>query len=263
MIFKTLQQLGLDTMVIDIYLHLLKSGSGRASTVAYQLDIPRTTAQNALLRLEKEGLATKYLEGNTAIYSPIHPDELFELVQAKQKSAQQEFDSILKDIELSMPELHGLMGENKVIPGVRLFRGQESIKKVLFDTLTSKTELKDFANIDAMFEHVKNINDEYVKEREKTRITKRSLLLDTPFAREVYESGKYSPKSHKGYKWIPQNFYPFALEMNIYDGKVSYITYVEDDFTGVIIQNAHIYQMHDSMWNLIWDLLPEPKPRRE
>jgi hypothetical protein len=59
-----------------------------------------------------------------------------------------------------------------------------------------------------------------------------------------------------GYKWIKSELYPFALEMNIYDGKVSYITYVENDFTGVIIENEHIYRMHDSMWNLIWDMLP-------
>ena len=90
----------------------------------------------------------------------------------------------------------------------------------------------------------------------KHPVTKRSLLLDTPFARQVYESGNYSTKSHKGYKWINNALYPFALEMNIYDGKVSYITYVENDFVGVIIENEHIYRMHDSMWLMAWDLLP-------
>lgn len=110
-----------------------------------------------------------------------------------------------------------------------------------------------------MFEHVKDINDEYVEEREKTTVTKRSLLLDTPFARKVYGSGKYSPKSHKGYKWVPADRYPFSLEMNIYDGKISYLTYIENDIIGVIVQNDTIYQMHDSMWNLIWDSLPMPQ----
>jgi len=152
-----------------------------------------------------------------------------------------------------------MMKSNKSIPNVRFYQGKEAVRQVLFDTLTSKTELKDFANIDAMFKHVQDINDEYVTEREKTSITKRSLLLDTPFARSVYESGTYSTKSHKGYKWIKESLYPFAVEMNIYDGKVSYLTYVENEFIGVIIENEHIHRLHDSLWNLIWNMLPEPK----
>ncbi len=46
--------------------------------------------------------------------------------------------------------------------------------------------------------------------------------------------------------------------MNIYDGKVSYLTYVRNEIIGVIIENDYIYQMHNSMWNLVWDLLPGP-----
>lgn len=148
-----------------------------------------------------------------------------------------------------------MMESHRPLPSVKFFRGREAVRTILFDTLNSKTELKDFANIDAMFKYVEDINTEYVEAREKTTVTKRSLLLDTPFARTIYESDTYSPKSHKGYKWINSMLYPFALEMNIYDGKISYITYVENDFTGVIIENETIYKMHDSMWNLIWDTL--------
>ncbi len=93
----------------------------------------------------------------------------------------------------------------------------------------------------------------------KTQIKKRSLLLDTPFAHKVYESGKYSPISHIGYKWIDHELYPFSIEMNIYDGKISYLTYVENDFIGVIVENDYIYRMHDSIWNMLWKMLPEPK----
>ncbi len=76
---------------------------------------------------------------------------------------------------------------------------------------------------------------------------------------KIYESGKYSPKSHHGYKWIDRELYSFTIEMNIYDGKVSYLTYVKDDFVGVIIENEHIYRMHDSIWNMLWDFLPAVK----
>lgn len=258
MLQEILKKLDLDEKEITLYLRLLRLGPNRASTLAYQIGLPRTTVQNILLRLEEEGLTAKAFEKNVAIYKPTHPNELVELVEMKKRKADYEFSQTLQELKKVMPELTSMMRSNRNVPGVRFYRGREGARKVLFDTLTSKTELKDFANVEAMFNVVKDINDEYVAEREKTTITKRSLLLDTPFARQIYESKKYSPKSHKGYKWIPADKYPFSLEMNIYDGRISYITYVQDDFVGVIIENEHIYRMHDSMWNLLWDVLPSP-----
>lgn len=255
MIREVLSQLELDAKEVALYLQLLKIGPNRASTLAYQLGFPRTTVQNILLRLEREELVTKSMEKNVAIFAAVHPDNLVRLVEIKRKEKNSAFDRVIDDLKMISPQLISMMHSNKRVPNVRFFQGREGARKILFDTLTSKTELKDFANIDAMFQHVKDINDEYVAAREKTNITKRSLLLDTPFAHQVYESGNYSPKSHKGYKWIQSGLYPFSLEMNIYDGKISYITYVEDDFIGVIIENEHIYKMHDSIWNLLWNLL--------
>ncbi len=253
----TLQQFGLDDKEITAYLRLLKYGATRASTLAYLLAQPRTTIQHILERLEKQNLVLKTRDRNTYLYSAVHPEELLELLEVQKRKKNYEFQKLTNDLETVMPQLLGMMQTNRHIPNVQFYRGKAGVHQVLFDTLNSKTNLKDFANIDSMFKHVKDINDEYVAAREKTTLKKRSLLLDTPFARSIYESQGYSPKSHAGYKWINSQLYPFTIEMNIYDGKVSYLTYVENDLIGVIIENDYIYQMHDSIWNLLWDTLPE------
>lgn len=255
MIQTILKKLDLTEKEIEVYLELLKIGLSRASVIAYKIGEPRTTVQSILLKLEEKGLVTKFLDKNTYIFSPIHPNKLVNLADEKKRQKNKEFLNLINDLEEIQPALMQIFHSDMSVPKVQVFRGEDALRKVLFDTLSSKTELLDYANIDNMFKYVKEINDEYVAEREKTNIKKRSLLLDTPFAREVYEGGQYSPKSHAGYKWIKSELYPFALEMNIYDGKVSYITYVENDFTGVIIENEHIYQMHESMWKMAWDLL--------
>ena len=257
MLVETLQNFGLDPKEIAVFLRLLQFGPIRASILAYQMGLPRTTVQNILLRLEHEELATKRFEKNTALYRAIEPQELLVMWETRQRREAKLFKDNIDTFKKIMPELESMMKSNKHLPGVKFYKGLDGVRKVLFDTLTSKTELKDFANIDAMFDFVKDINDEYVAAREKSTVTKRSLLLETPFAHKIYESGRYSPKSHKGYKWLPhKNF--FSIEMNIYDGKISYLTYVENDFVGVIIQNDHIYQMHNAMWDLVWESLPSP-----
>lgn len=254
------KKMGLDEKESSVYLELLKQGPGRASVLAYRLKLPRTTVQNILQRLEQEKLVTMSIEKNVYLFSAVHPQNLEQILDLRKRETAERFEEAKTTLKTVAPQLIRMMSDHSSFPSVRFYRGREAVHTILFDTLKSKTELKDFSNIDAMFKHVKDINDEYVAAREKTMgtkhpITKRSLLLDTPFARQVYEGGGYSPTSHKGYKWINSNLYPFALEMNIYDGKVSYITYVENDFTGVIIENEHIYRMHDSMWNMMWNLL--------
>lgn len=256
--FDALKKLGFDDKEALVYTQLLKSGPARAAVIAYQCTLPRTTTQNILLRLEEKNVVTKAQEGSNFVYTAAHPENLLFLVEIQKRESMRKYNDLLEELTKITPDLLKLTQGYQHIPRVHFYRGKEAVRRVLFDTLSSKTELKDYANIDAMFKHVREINDEYVAEREKTDITKRSLLLDTPFARQIYEKGDYSSKSHKGYKWINSELYPFTLEMNIYDGKVSYITYVEHNFVGVIIENDQIYEMHNSMWNLIWDVLPSP-----
>lgn len=262
MLSDIFRQLGFDPKEIELYMKLLETGPTRASTLAYLLHWPRTSAHNILDRLERDGFVTKAAEKNVYVFSAVHPENLARVMEMKQRATAASYEKAIAEVKKAAPQLIGLMKSNKSLPNVRFYQGREAVRTVLFDTLTSKTELKDYANIDAMFAHVKDINDAYVVEREKSKVTKRSLLLDTPFAHQVYESGAYSPKSHKGYKWIKKELYPFAVEMNIYDGKVSYLTYVENDFVGVIIENEHIYRLHDSLWSLAWDLLESPQPRQ-
>ncbi len=258
MLIKALQQLGLGERDIEVYLALVKQPAVRPSALAGRMRLPRTTIQNVLLRLERHGLVMRDQSDRALAYSAVHPENLLVLLQGQKNQAIAHFARCEEELQRIIPEITGMMHSAKSIPQVRFFRGRDGAREVLFDTLTSKTQLKDFANIDAMFEVIQDINNAYVAEREKTKITKRSLLLDTPFARQIYESGRYSPRSHKGYKWIPGELYPFSIEMNIYDGKISYLTYIREELIGVIVENDYIYQMHDSIWNLLWDMLPEP-----
>lgn len=256
---QVLSELGLSSLEVMVYLELVQHSKMNPATLAKKLKVPRTTMQNILLRLERKGFVSVNESKNTLSYNALHPENLFVNFQKEKNDLLLHYNKLEDQLKTVIPEIIGVMQTSKSIPQVRFFQGLEGVRAVLFDTLTSKTELKDFANIDAMFDVIKEVNDDYVSQREKTNIVKRSLLLDTKFARKVYESGKYSPKSHKGYKWIPESLYPFVIEMNIYDGKVSYLTYVKNEIIGVIIENDYIYQMHNSMWNLVWDLLPCPE----
>jgi len=258
MIHSVLQQFGLGESDVEVYLALIQQATIRPSVLAERLRRPRTTVQNVLQRLERKGLAVQVHDGTVQTFSAVHPENLSALLEIQKRETLANYKQAEQELDRIMPEILGIMHSAKSIPQIRFFRGQEGCRDVLFDTLTSPTELKGVTNIDAMFEVLRDIGLEYVAEREKGTVTKRSLVLDTEFARSIYEKAQLAPKTQKGYKWIPSELYSFSIEMNIYDGKVSYITCVREEIIGVIIENDHIFQMHESLWNMLWDLLPCP-----
>ncbi len=258
---SSLQALGLSIREVELYLLLVASPRSRPAQLAKRLQIPRTTAQNMLLRMEREGFVMPARDDGAITYFATHPDNLKNQFARKKVDELARLQQLDEELAIAVPQLLGMMDTAKSIPQIRFYRGREGARAVLLDTLSSRTELRDFANIDAMFEVIPDINAEYVSKRESTTVTKRSLLLDTPFARKVYSGGRYSPKSHRGYKWIPPEHYRFSLEMNIYDGKISYLTYIREEIIGVIIENETIYEMQSALWNLLWDLLPNPNAK--
>lgn len=258
MLTELLIELGVTGKEQNAYLALVRNGALTPAEVAEKISVPRTTAQNILIRLKQKELASAVKLKSKSCFEATHPEVLKYLLQIRKKELIQRFDNLESLYNEALPDFVSLMQRGNSFPQVRFFRGKEGAREVLFDTLKHNREIKDFANIDAMFDVFQDVNDEYVKAREKSSVTKRSLLLDTPFARGVYEGGQYSPKSHKGYKWIPPNLYKFTIEMNIYSGRVSYLTYVKEELIGVIIENKYIFEAHDAIWNLLWDLLPDP-----
>src|SRR3989338_2446517 len=104
MIQDALRKLDLDDKEIALYLRLLQLGPNRASTLAYQLGLPRTTVQNILNRLEKEDIVYVSYEKNVNVYTPTYPSELIELLEVRKRRMSLEFTQTEKDLKSIMPQ---------------------------------------------------------------------------------------------------------------------------------------------------------------
>jgi fido (protein-threonine AMPylation protein) len=106
------------------------------------------------------------------------------------------------------------------------------------------------ADIESIVKNIDEINSRYAAKRDKLGIDKKAILLDTPFARE------YMKDYHKlstdirliGLEEVP----PFQSAMEIYDGKVAYITFAPEKMMGVIIHDLYLYEMHKYLFEFIW-----------
>lgn len=133
-------------------------------------------------------------------------------------------------------------------PSIQFYEGIEGIKTVLEDSLYTKGEILNYVDLESIQKYITDINDWYVKERQKDQIKNRGLVLDTPFNREFLKD--YHPDITDT-KFLPIKSEPFSTIMKIYNDKISYIT-LREHMIGVIITGKAIAEMHRKLFQFTW-----------
>lgn len=238
-------QLGLTQNEAVVYEYLLKNGDSTAGTIIDKTPLKRGVVYNALADLASKGLVTEKKKDKVAIFTPEHPDKLrinLEDNEQKLQKAQKTLDANLADIISSFN-----LVSNK--PNVRIYEGKQGLIKVLNDSLSSKTEILTYAQIEGMEKYLGRENDKYVGQRKVLGIHKRGIVADTPYARDYL---KGYDKSVTEIRFIDGEKFPMQLEMEIYDGKISFMTFSDTQLIGMIIDNPEIYEMQKSIFELAW-----------
>ena len=241
-------QAGLEPNQATVYGVLLKIGPSTARKIALNTPFKRPLTYNILEELQDKGLVAKKEDpGKVAIFEPVHPTKLNELVEQhiqRDRQVQKQLETIMGQLVSSYNLISGK-------PGVRFFEGLEGVKRVLEDSLTSKTEIYTYADIEAINKYIADINKSYVARREKLDIKKRGIVIDTPFARNYLSNYHKTVTETKLIK--SGDAPPFQTIMQIYDGKISYITLEPNKMISVIVEDRHIYEMHRYLFEFTWD----------
>ena len=251
---ESLKEAGLTVQQAAVYESLVKLGSVPARKLALESGLSRPLAYKVLDELESVGLAEKHdAPRKVATFSAAHPLKLKEIAEKRFAEAQ----NAKMAVEGTLAKLISDFNLQSGKPGVRLFEGMEGIKSVLDDSLTAKTEIYSYADLESIEKYISDINKRYVRDRERLNIKKKGILLDTPFARSFLKN--YAPGVTET-KLIKREAAPFHTVMQIYDGKISYITLSDENLIGVIIADPRIYEMHRDLFLHTWETTSDFKP---
>lgn len=244
---QILSRSGLNEDQAKVYEALLKHGKLSASKISAFVGLKRGLTYKILDKLAEMKLVDKKeAPKSVAEFEPAHPLRLKDLAEEKAKEAH-EAGGVLQGV---LPQLISDFNLVSGKPGIQFFEGEEGVKRVLDDSLTSKTEIYSYADIEAIIKYIEKINDRYVRQREKLELKKKALLADTPFAR------KYLSDYHRAItdiRLIAAGEFPFQTVMQIYDNKISYITLAPERMLGIIISDSHIYEMHRQVFEYAWE----------
>lgn len=244
---EILQKSGLTEAQAMIFESLIKEKNIKAGKLAKLLPIKRGLVYKSLEDLVMLGLVEKEEKsGEVAQFRPKHPSLLRELVE-KRTMAMKDVEQALQGVLPSMVSQYNL---GFGAPGVLFYEGLEGIEKVLEDSLTAKEIIYSYVDVEAVEKSIGDINARYMKKRERLDIYKKLLVPDTPFIRGLYTKEKSLVTEVRA---IPESAISFEVTMQIYDGKVSYLTLANDRKLGVIIEDPHIYQMHRYLFEMLYD----------
>lgn len=232
--------IGLTDNEADVYEWLLHNGERSAGDIIEGTGLKRGNTYNILESLVQKQIIVQTEKNKIAHFKIENPNALLEYIDRNKEALEHKRATI----ESIIPALISKFNLSTNKPVVSYYEGEAGIEYVINDTLTSKTELLQYMDLDEIHKHIKDISKNYLENRLHRNINKRIITLDSDYAREYYKN----EKDLTVVKFIDREQYRFDVSMHIYDNKVSYFSFANGKLIGVIIEDSKIYDMHKKIF---------------
>jgi len=189
------------------------------------------------------------MRNNTAHFWVESPTKLFQLLEEENKI----LNNKKSQLEKIMPALSEIVNPHKVFPRVTFFEGLEGIKRVLEDSLSSETDILTYSDVAGYMKYLRKYNEEYyAPKRKKLGIFEKIIIPDTKPALDYLKN--YKALDVSNYVFVDHKQFPLYSEVNIYDNKVSFVTFSDVQHIGLLIENFEIYETQKSIFKMVWSM---------
>jgi sugar-specific transcriptional regulator TrmB len=228
-----LKQSGFSDKEASVYEALLRLGGAPASKVAKAAHINRSTTYVILDALIERGLINVASKSSGKVYSATSPEKL---VGQLEKSAK-EYSELAAAVKKSLPKIKAMPVEEAARPKVYMFKGDEGMKTVYEDALTSLETIRSYAFSKHTQKEEAKEAKEYYEDLAKKNIKVQVLYPKTGGRNMVGKGGKLSAGS-------------LLPEISIYDNKVIFAS--TEEKLGLIIESKELAEALKQAFDLSW-----------
>lgn len=221
-----------------VYLACLELGSSTVAEIAQKAKINRVTTYDILEKLMQKGMVNSMQKKGGRYFDATDP----QIISSDMKRRAGDFKNAL-------PDLKRLRGD-AIHPRIRYFEGLDGIKAIYEDTLSSKTEILNYANSKEIRDHWPAYDAEYVAKRVKKKIWLRGIAPLDEHGKWVKEHDK---ENHREIRLVPSGEFTFTNEINIYDNKVAIISYKDVPLIGMVIESSEIANTQRDIFKMAWE----------
>lgn len=232
-----LKNIGLSEKEAKIYLACLELGSASVMHIAKNAHMNRVTTYDILEKLKAKGFVNFLIKKNVKYFSALDPELMY--AETQRHTSQ---------LKLALPQLKRITtGTNH--PQVQYYEGIEGIKTIYADTLTSKTEILNYANSREIRKFWPEYDEEYVAKRVKKKIHLMGIAPDDEYGQRVHAADK---ANFREIRLVPSGTHNFTNEINIYDNKVAIVS-IRDELIGMIIESNDIASTQRAIFHMAWE----------
>ena len=229
-----LRQLGIDAKAERVYRVLLRLTDARASEIAYESGIKRTSVYYVLEELVRKGLVSTYRERGVTRYFAEHPRKLQERLVAEAVLAGRLAEVLIKDIG-------GRTGRGDV----RVFTGPNGIRSIIDEVVaTAGREICSAGSSAAFLE--RHGHHAFGARRRSRGIHSRAVRFERD--RKLHEGS--SAKRLSAYRYLPKDV-QFSGNLFVFKEGVAFISDDRGGF-GFIVRNNAFRQMMSVLFESLW-----------
>jgi len=237
-----LEEFGLDEKEAKTYLANLELGPAKVLAIARLSGVGRVHTYNILDSLVHKGLASRTYRKEKMLFVARDPEVMVEITKNRAEIFRKK-----------LPELKALSKSEKM-PAIRLFEGDEGLKAIYEDSLTSKNDILSWGNVIHLEETLPEYFHRYYERRARKKIFIRSIVADSAEGREYQ---RQDPELCREIRLVPEEMLNIVPECYIYDNKVAYMSLQEK--IGIIIESRDIAEAQRKLFELAWQRAGEKR----
>jgi len=253
-VLKKLTKTGLTDKEARVYLSVLELGGAFPSKVAQYAGLNRTTTYHLLNRLAVQGLVNEIEKKNKIFYQIDKPKKLVDHTKSQRRLVEDRIE-IASSV---LPDLEGLYGLSGSRPKVTYYQGIEGMLDLYSDHIDVERsyEMLAWANARELQKFLPpKFFDNYVKTKEKKRITTRAIIPDTEENR-FFTGVRYKDVNKKLWpemRFMDPKLFPLVGEITVYsNNKVSIANFERQTLIGTIIEDKAIHDVMVAIFELSW-----------
>ena len=246
---NTLIQAGLSPKEAAVYLANYELGESTASRISQKSGIKRPTTYVELGNLTKKGLVSQSTRKNLKYYTAESPRMILTIL-----------DENKKELEKNMADILSLGTAIDRRPSVRYFEGEDGMKEVYRDTLsTPNQEIQSWfsASVNLTLGNESFQEKYYIPERQKKNIWIRGILPSSDDLKPYIAKNKEQLRQSR---IVDAKKFNLDNEIILYGKKRTAILNY-DDKLGIIIDSAKIHDSFKQIFEIMWEILPEEEKK--
>ncbi|TAM86379.1 MAG: transcriptional regulator TrmB [Candidimonas sp.] len=241
-IASKLASIGISGILYKLYAAAIELGEAPISAVATRAGIVRTSAYNALDRLEQEGLVTLKSRDGVRCVIANDPTVLFERLEGRRQ--------MLNEL---MPQLRSTYNRALGKPQIRFYEGDQGILTTLWDTLTITSEPKVLRGILSMNELMQTPGmaemDRFIQARVSKGIWLKVIRSEQKDVEAIWPS---TPAQLRELRYTPPDMV-LSMTTLIYDHRVCLISSKKENY-GLIIESDEFATLQTVLFEAVWKL---------